>query len=108
MTTTSSRIAAGIAAAGLAVAGAVLAAAPATAASTGYISIYNNCGGPVVTTVHRLSGAMIAGTSAAPAGSRYSYPVAAGTYQVRVPAGPRNVTVLNVAGKVHTVSVKAC
>lgn len=106
--TTTSRIVAGIAATGLAVAGAVLAATPAMAATMGYISIYNNCGGPVVTTIHRLNGDMIAGTGAAPAGSRYSYRVNAGTYQVRVPAGPRNVTVLNVAGKVHTVSVKAC
>ncbi|GAA1310544.1 hypothetical protein [Saccharothrix xinjiangensis] len=106
--TTTSRVAAGIATAGLIVAGAVLTATPATAATKGNISIYNNCGRPAITTIHRLNGDMIAGTGAAPAGSRFSYPVYAGTYQVRVPAGARNVTVLNVSGKVHTVSVKAC
>ncbi|MFC6087973.1 hypothetical protein [Saccharothrix lopnurensis] len=106
--TTTSRIAAGLATAGLVAAAAVLTAVPATAASKGSISIYNNCGRAVSTTIHRLGGAMIAGTAAAPAGSRYSYPVYAGGYLVRVPAGQRTVTVLDVPGKVHVVSVKAC
>lgn len=104
--TTTRRVLTGLATAGLFIS--VLGAGSATAASRGNIYIYNTCGKAVSTTIHRTDGTMIAGTAAAPAGSRFRYPVNAGTYHVRVPAGTRTVKVLNFAGKVHSVVVKAC
>lgn len=54
------------------------------------------------------NGSTIAGTEAAPAGSYFGYPVHPGKYQVRVPAGNRDVTILDLGGKAHSVVVKAC
>jgi len=51
---------------------------------------------------------MIAGTAAAPAGSYLSYPVDPGTYQVRVPAGTRDVRILDLGTKAHSAVVRAC
>ncbi|MBB5858295.1 hypothetical protein ACFQ05_21995 [Amycolatopsis umgeniensis] len=95
----------------LATAGMVIAtvgAGSASAATKGKIYISNNCGAAVPTTIHRTNGSMIAGTGAAPAGSYFGYPVDPGTYQVRVPAGNRNVKILDLGGKAHSVVVKAC
>jgi len=47
-------------------------------------------------------------TAAAPASSYLSYPVNPGTYQVRVPAGNRNVRILDLGGKAHSAIVRAC
>ncbi|USX53584.1 hypothetical protein [Lentzea sp. HUAS12] len=104
--TTTRRILTGLATAGLFVS--VVGAGSATAATKGKIYISNNCGKAVATTIHRTSGAMIAGTSAAPAGSYFGYPVDPGTYVVRVPAGNRTVTILDLGGKAHTAVVRAC
>ncbi|WP_433264619.1 hypothetical protein ACQPZF_35580 [Actinosynnema sp. CS-041913] len=104
--TTARRVLTGLATAGLLIT--VLGAGSATAATKGKIIIYNNCGKAVATTIHRTDGAMIAGTGAAPAGSYFPYPVNPGTYQVRVPAGNRNVRILDLGGKAHSVIVKAC
>ncbi|KZB85896.1 hypothetical protein [Amycolatopsis regifaucium] len=104
--TTTRRVLAILASTGLAVS--VLCAGSASAATQGKIYISNNCGKAVSTTIHRTDGSMIAGTSAAPAGSYFGYPVQPGTYQVRVPAGNRNVKILDLGSKAHSVIVKAC
>ncbi|EMD28294.1 hypothetical protein [Amycolatopsis azurea] len=104
--TTAQRVLAVLAATGLAVS--ALGAGSASAATKGKIYISNNCGGAVSTTIHRTDGSMIAGTGAAPAGSYFGYPVNPGTYEVRVPAGNRNVKILDLGGKAHSVIVKAC
>ncbi|RSN63349.1 hypothetical protein DMH01_12245 [Amycolatopsis sp. WAC 04182] len=104
--TTTRRAFAVLATAGLALS--VLGAGSASAATKGKIYIYNTCGSAVSTTIHRTDGSMIAGTGAAPAGSYFGYPVYPGAYQVRVPAGNRNVRVLDLGGKAHSVVVKAC
>jgi hypothetical protein len=104
--TTARRVLTGLAAAGLLVS--VLGVGSAAAATKGKIYISNNCGKAVSTTIHRTNGSMIAGTAAAPAGSYFGYPVHPGTYQVRVPAGNRNVTILDLGSKAHAVIVKAC
>ncbi|MGW6449832.1 hypothetical protein [Lentzea sp. NPDC055074] len=103
--TTTRRVLTGLATAGLFIS--VLGAGPATAATKGKIYISNNCGKAVKTEIYR-GGYMIAGTSAAPAGSYFGYPVNPGAYQVRVPAGNKNVTILDLGGKAHTVVVRAC
>jgi len=104
--TTTRRVLTGLATAGLFVS--VLGAGSATAATKGKIYISNNCGKAVSTTIHRTDGSNIAGTAAAPAGSYFGYPVNPGTYQVRVPAGNRNVTILDLGSKAHSVVVRAC
>ncbi|UUV34113.1 hypothetical protein NQK81_11895 [Amycolatopsis roodepoortensis] len=104
--TTTRRAFAVLATAGLVIS--VLGAGSASAATKGKIIIYNTCGSAVSTTIHRTDGSMIAGTGAAPAGSYFGYPVYPGTYQVRVPAGNRNVRVLDLGSKAHAVVVKAC
>jgi len=104
--TTAQRVLAVLATTGLAVS--ALGAGSASAATKGKIYISNNCGGAVSTTIHRTDGSMIAGTGAAPAGSYFGYPVNPGTYEVRVPAGNRNVKILDLGGKAHSVIVKAC
>ncbi|MFI6303627.1 hypothetical protein ACIBCH_17275 [Amycolatopsis thailandensis] len=104
--TTTQRVLAVLASTGLAVS--VLGTGSASAATKGKIYISNNCGSAVATTIHRTNGSMIAGTGAAPAGSYFGYPVDPGTYEVRVPAGKRNVKILDLGGKAHSVIVKAC
>ncbi|RKT54101.1 hypothetical protein [Saccharothrix australiensis] len=104
--TTTRRVLTGLATAGLVIS--VLGAGSASAATKGKIIISNNCGKAVSTTIHRTDGSMIAGTGAAPAGSFLSYPVYPGTYQVRVPAGNRNVRILDLGGKAHAAVVRAC
>ncbi|WP_394361448.1 hypothetical protein [Amycolatopsis sp. SB7-3] len=104
--TTTRRVLAVLATTGLAVS--VLGTGSASAATKGKIYISNNCGSSVSTTIHRTDGAMIAGTGAAPAGSYFGYPVNPGTYEVRVPAGNRNVKILDLGSKAHSVIVKAC
>lgn len=104
--TTTRRILTGLATTGLLVS--VVGAGSATAATKGKIYISIDCGKAVSTTIHRTGGAMIAGTSAAPAGSYFGYPVDPGTYVVRVPAGHRTVTILDLGGKAHTAVVRAC
>ncbi|MEU6154403.1 hypothetical protein ABZ816_30855 [Actinosynnema sp. NPDC047251] len=59
-------------------------------------------------TVHRTDGSQIAGTAVAPAGSFFGYPVRLGTYQVRVPAGARNVQILDLSPGSHSVIVNTC
>ncbi|WP_233598816.1 MULTISPECIES: hypothetical protein [unclassified Amycolatopsis] len=51
---------------------------------------------------------MIAGTGSAPNGSYFGYPVDPGTYQVRMPAGNKDVKILDLGGKAHSVIVRAC
>ncbi|GAA3458203.1 hypothetical protein ACFFSW_03110 [Saccharothrix longispora] len=104
--TTTRRVLTGLATAGLLIS--VLGAGSATAATKGKIYISNNCGKAVSTTIHRTDGSMIAGTSAAPAGSYFDYPVNPGTYQVRVPAGTRTVRILDLGSKAHSAIVRAC
>ncbi|WP_340684093.1 hypothetical protein LCL61_37340 [Amycolatopsis coloradensis] len=104
--TTTRRVFAVLATAGLVIS--VLGAGSASAATKGKIYISNNCGKVVSTTIHRTNGSMIAGTSSAPSGSYFGYPVDPGTYQVRVPAGNRDVTILDLGGKAHSVIVRAC
>ncbi|KOV78007.1 hypothetical protein [Nocardia sp. NRRL S-836] len=104
--TTTRRVLTGLAAAGLVIS--VLGTGSAGAATKGKIYISNNCGKAVSTTIHLTNGSMIAGTGAAPAGSYFGYPVNPGTYQVRVPAGNRNVTILDLGSKAHTAVVRAC
>ncbi|MEV0681948.1 hypothetical protein AB0I60_36045 [Actinosynnema sp. NPDC050436] len=104
--TTTRRVLTGLATAGLVIS--VLGTGTAAAATKGKIYISNNCGKAVATTVHRTDGTMIAGTAAAPAGSYFAYPVNPGTYQVRVPAGTRNVRVLDASPKAYSVIVRAC
>ncbi|MEV6907740.1 hypothetical protein [Amycolatopsis sp. NPDC051071] len=104
--TTTRRVLTVLATAGLAIS--VFGAGSASAATKGKIYISNNCGKAVSTTIHRTDGSMIAGTGAAPAGSYFGYPVNPGTYQVRVPAGNRNVQILDLGGKAHSAIVKAC
>ncbi|MBW4717268.1 hypothetical protein [Saccharothrix obliqua] len=103
--TTTRRVLTGLATAGLVVS--VLGVGSASAA-TGKIFISNNCGKAVSTTIHRTNGSMIAGTGAAPAGSYLGYPVSPGTYEVRVPAGNRQVRILDLGSKAHTAVVRAC
>ncbi|GHH39296.1 hypothetical protein [Lentzea cavernae] len=104
--TTTRRLITGLATAALVMS--ALTTGTATAATKGRIVINNNCGKAVSTTIHRTSGSMIAGTAAAPAGSSFGYPVAPGTYVVRVPAGAKTVKVLDVSPKAHSVIVRAC
>lgn len=104
--TTTRRVLTGLAATALVFS--ALGAGSATAATKGKIYISNNCGKAVSTTIHRTNGSMIAGTAAAPAGSYFGYPVYPGTYQVRVPAGNRDVTILELGSKAHSVIVRAC
>ncbi|WP_330276236.1 hypothetical protein OG205_11740 [Lentzea sp. NBC_00516] len=104
--TTTRRVLTGLAAAGLVIS--ALGAGSASAATKGKIYISNNCGKAVSTTIHRTDGSTIAGTAAAPAGSYFGYPVYPGKYQVRVPAGKRDVTILDLGSKAHSVIVKAC
>ncbi|WP_409496531.1 hypothetical protein [Amycolatopsis sp. cmx-11-12] len=104
--TTTRRVLTVLATAGLAIS--VLGAGSASAATKGNIYISNNCGKAVSTTIHRTNGSMIAGTGAAPAGSYFGYPVDFGTYQVRVPAGNRNVKILDLGGRAQSAIVKAC
>ncbi|WP_414939919.1 hypothetical protein [Amycolatopsis sp. cmx-11-51] len=104
--TTTPRVLTVLATAGLVMS--VLGAGSAAAATKGKIYISNNCGKAVPTTIHRTNGSMIAGTGAAPAGSYFGYPVDPGTYQVRVPAGNRDVKILDLGGKAHSVIVRAC
>lgn len=73
----------------------------------GKIYIFNNCGKAAKTEIYR-GGYMIAGTSAAPAGSYFGSPANPGSYQVRVPAGNKNVTILDLGSKAHSVVVRAC
>ncbi|WET82772.1 hypothetical protein P3102_16935 [Amycolatopsis sp. QT-25] len=103
--TTARRALTVLATAGLAIS--VFGAGPASAATKGKIYISNNCGKAVPTTIHR-GGLMIAGTGAAPAGSYFGYPVDPGTYQVRVPAGNKDVKILDYGSKAHSVIVRAC
>jgi hypothetical protein len=104
--TTTRRVLTGLAAAGLVLS--ALGAGTAGAATKGKIYISNNCGKAVPTTIHSTDGRNIAGTAAAPAGSYFGYPVSPGKYQVRVPAGKRDVTILDLGSKAHSVVVRAC
>ncbi len=104
--TTTRRVLTVLATAGLAIS--VLGAGSASAATKGKIYISNNCGYAASTTIHRTDGSMIAGTGAAPAGSYFGYPVNPGSYQVRVPAGNKDVKILDLGSKAHSVIVKAC
>ncbi|RDI24549.1 hypothetical protein [Lentzea flaviverrucosa] len=104
--TTTRRVLTGLAAAGLVIS--ALGAGSASAATKGKIYISNNCGKAVSTTIHTTDGRNIAGTAAAPAGSYFGYPVNPGKYQVRVPAGNKTVTILDLGGKAHSVVVRAC
>ena len=98
---------------GLAVGGLAVTAGPASAESYGYINWTNNCG------TARLDSIIYAGGSKAgtlvvqqdnvAAGAKRSQRVQSGyTYNVTKSGSWGKVTIYNIAGRVHSVAVKAC
>ena len=97
-----------LAGAGAAATTLALAAVPASAASTGYINVQNNCGRSVEVSVYDWRGQRIrGGVVDRDRTAAFTVPAPA-TYTVAVPAGDRVVTVLSLPDRIHGVGVKAC
>ncbi|MET8361782.1 hypothetical protein [Micromonospora sp. NPDC005171] len=90
--------------------GTLAVASPASAATYGYITYYNNCGGVrTLWIVSQATGNLVVHIASAPAGWKGTYKVtSARKYTVRAFPTDKVVTVSNIAGRVQTVSVKAC
>ncbi|ROP40560.1 hypothetical protein [Saccharothrix texasensis] len=97
----------------LAVGGLAVTAGPASAESYGYINWTNNCGGPwlfgIIYASGTKSGTSVAQETNVPAGATRSRQVQSGyQYNVTANGGWSTVTIYNISGRVHSVSVKAC
>ncbi|MER5260576.1 hypothetical protein ABTZ99_00670 [Actinosynnema sp. NPDC002837] len=98
---------------GLALGGLAVTAVPASAASYGYINWTNNCSGArlysIIYASGSKSGTLVVQESNVPAGAKRSQRVQSGyTYNVTKSGGWGKVTIYNISGRVHAVSVKAC
>jgi hypothetical protein len=97
----------------LAVGGLAATAGPASAESYGYINWTNNCGRPwlygIIYASGTKSGQPVVQEEDVPAGATRSRRVESGyQYHVTMNSVWGKVTIYDIAGRVHSVSVKAC
>lgn len=97
----------------LALGGLAVTAGPASAESYGYINWTNNCGTArlysIIYASGSKSGTLVVQQDNVAAGAKRSQRVQSGyTYHVTKSGSWGKVTIYNISGKVHSVSVKAC
>lgn len=107
------RLATAVASLLLALTGTLAVASPASAASYGYISWTNNCGSAkwlqIIYRDNPNAGQTVVDNKSVPKGKRLSYRVDSGRqYNVNARNTWVAVTIHNIAGKVHSVALKAC